>query len=92
MLDLKIYAPGHHCFHPRPCIKASNNVFVNGRGVNRVGDMWKYHSCKHHGGHVGYTVTGSNSVYCNGKPVGRLKDQINCGSKIMTASSNVYAG
>ena len=34
---------GHSCYPPRPCVEASGNVFVNGRGVHRVGDAWAVH-------------------------------------------------
>lgn len=34
---------GHSCFPARPCVEASDNVFVNGRGVHRVGDGWAVH-------------------------------------------------
>ena len=76
----------------RPCITASEDVFCNGRGVNRVGDEWIYHHCSHHGGHNGHTIQGSSSVFVNGRPVGRVRDQIDCGSKIATGSGNVFAG
>lgn len=89
--DYTISVLGHQCWHPRPCIMASTDVFVNGRGVNRVGDMWMVHCC-HSKCHPGKTARGSSSVFANGKPVGRIKDAISCGSKIMTGSSNVFAG
>jgi uncharacterized Zn-binding protein involved in type VI secretion len=34
---------GHSCFPPRPNTEASPNVFVNGKGVHRVGDAWAIH-------------------------------------------------
>jgi len=34
---------GHGCFQPRPCVEASGNVFVNGKGVHRLGDAWAVH-------------------------------------------------
>lgn len=34
---------GHGCFRPRLNVEASGNVFVNGRGVHRVGDRWAVH-------------------------------------------------
>jgi hypothetical protein len=34
---------GHACFPPRPCTSASGDVFVNGRGIHRVGDAWAVH-------------------------------------------------
>jgi len=34
---------GHGCWPPRQNIEASPNVFVNGRGVHRLGDAWAVH-------------------------------------------------
>lgn len=34
---------GHGCWPGRPSIEASTNVFVNGRGVHRLGDSWAVH-------------------------------------------------
>ena len=34
---------GHGCWPPRQNIEASQNVFVNGRGVHRLGDAWAVH-------------------------------------------------
>lgn len=34
---------GHSCYSQRPNDEASNNVFVNGLGVHRVGDHWITH-------------------------------------------------
>ena len=43
---------GHSCFPPRPNSGASGNVYVNGKGVHRVGDGWQLHKCgkNKHGG------------------------------------------
>lgn len=34
---------GHDDFQPRGCVEASKNVFINGKGVHRLGDKWKMH-------------------------------------------------
>lgn len=81
---------GHDCYSPRNNLQASVNVFVNKRGVHRVGDIWAPHCCE--GCHPGNTAAGSSSVFVNGQAVGRIGDQINCGSVIMTGSANVNAG
>jgi hypothetical protein len=36
---------GHGCFPSRPNIGASGNVFVNGKGVQRLGDPYASHCC-----------------------------------------------
>ena len=69
---------GHGCWWPRPAISASNNVFVNGRGVVREGDAYDIHCCKHHC-HPGALAKGSSKVFANGKGLGRIGDAVNCG-------------
>lgn len=41
---------GHpHCYPATPAVGASQNVIVNGRGQNRVGDAWQTHgACEDH--------------------------------------------
>lgn len=82
---------GHGCFPPRKNIQASDNVFVNGKGVHRVGDAWDLHCC----GipcHSGTAATGSSSVFVNSKPVCRIGDSVDCGSTMAQGSENVFAG
>lgn len=81
---------GHDCHSPRNNVQASANVFINKRGVHRVGDLWAPHCCE--GCHTGTTAAGSSSVFVNGQAASRIGDQISCGSVIMTGSANVYAG
>lgn len=78
---------GHYPFGPRPNDEASSNVFVNGKGVVRVGDHWAVH-----GTHDGVQATGSSSVFVNGKAVARIGDAISCGDFVAEGSSNVFAG
>lgn len=54
-------------------ITASTSVFVNGRGIVRVGDG-VIHSCPHCG--VGVATTGSGSVFVNGRGVHRIGDVV----------------
>jgi len=86
---------GHGCWPPRPCISASNDVIVNGRGIHRRGDSWAVH-CKPCGKcsccHGGTLVGGSSTVFANGRQAGRLGDPISCGSLCSTGSPNVNAG
>lgn len=82
---------GHGCYPSRANISASENVFVNGRGVHRVGDSWDTHCC----GpvcHGGIAATGSSTVFVNGKPACKVGDKVDCGSTMATGSENVSIG
>jgi uncharacterized Zn-binding protein involved in type VI secretion len=72
---------------PTPAIECSENVFVNGRGVVRVGDAFQPH-CKH----SRIVSKGSSSVFVNGKAVCRIGDLLSCGDKVCEGSENVFAG
>lgn len=82
---------GHDCFPPRPVIQASTNVFINGRGANRLGDMLAVHCCMI-SCHEGHSVQGSPTVNVNSKPLVRVQDAIDCGSYMMTGSLDVFSG
>ncbi len=79
---------GHGGYEPRPNIEASSSVFVNGRGVHRVGDGWDIH-CEI-GCHGGIMAGGSPTVFANGKAVARRGDSVNCGSVAFEGSLNVF--
>jgi uncharacterized Zn-binding protein involved in type VI secretion len=72
---------------PTPAIGCSSDVFVNGKGVVRVGDAFQPH-CKH----SRVVAKGSSSVYVNGKQVCRIGDPLSCGDKVCEGSGNVFAG
>jgi uncharacterized Zn-binding protein involved in type VI secretion len=82
---------GHGCFPPRPCIEASEDVFVNGQGVNRVGDHWETHCCTIIC-HDSVSAQGSETVFINGKPAVRIGDAIECGSVSAQGSPSVFYG
>lgn len=86
------YCSGHGDFPPRPCISASTNVFINGRGAVRVSDVWDTHCNPAPSCHNGTTVSGSTRVFINGLPAARVGDSIDCGSVIGTGSPNVFIG
>ena len=81
---------GHGCFPARPNDTASTDVFINGRGVHRVGDHWITHCCGP-SCHDGNEATGSPNVFVNGKAVARIGDTISCGDFDATGSPNVFA-
>jgi uncharacterized Zn-binding protein involved in type VI secretion len=72
---------------PTPAVESSGNVFVNGRGVVRVGDAFKPH-CKH----SRVVASGSHNVYVNGRQVCRIGDKLSCGDIVCEGSSNVFVG
>jgi len=82
---------GHGCYPSRANTSASNDVFVNNKGVHRVGDSWATHCC----GipcHSGVASSGSKTVFVNGKSACRIGDKVSCGSTMATGSNNVFVG
>ena len=81
---------GHGIFPSRRVIQGSNNVFINGLPAVRVNDEWEEHC----GGlcHNGFSETGSKTVFINGLPAFRIGDKIDCGSRGMTGSDDVFTG
>ena len=76
--------------------QGSTNVFVNGIGVSRQGDLNTAHVkpavpvCI---GHVGAIAVGSTKVFANGKGVGRTGDGLTAGCTACgVGSTNVFAG
>jgi uncharacterized Zn-binding protein involved in type VI secretion len=82
---------GHGCFPPRVNDSASSDVFVNSKGVHRVGDHWIPHKCNKKT-HDSTLASGSSTVFVNGKAVGRIGDDVACGSVIAQGSPNVFSG
>ena len=83
----------------------SNNVFVNGIGVSRQGDINTPHLGQPHlpseagGPHPNCTprqdfiAVGSRTVFVNGKGCGRIGDKISgFGTSVSEGSQNVFAG
>ena len=71
----------------------SEDVFVNGVGVFRVGDSGSC-NCPHGGTFKG--VSGSTQVFANGKQVARIGDSTSCVScglagTVTSGSPNVFA-
>ena len=79
-------------YPPRPCITASDDVFVEGKAVHREQDNWAMHACPNTPPHDGVLAKGSSTVYANGKAIARIGDPISCGSKTRDGSQTVFAG
>ena len=79
---------GHGCFPSRPNIEASGNVFVNGLGVQRIGDAYAAHCCV--SCHDGVASSGSGHVFVNGRALVRISDSVSCGSAVAEGSGNVF--
>mgnify|MGYP003387298334 FL=1 len=72
----------------------SSNVFVNGTGISREGDVNTLHKkppapCPKHAKGI---TTGSNTVKINGLGCGRIGDSITGCTSVAEGSDNVFAG
>lgn len=75
--------------HGGSIITASSNVFINGKGVARHGDL---HSCPLEG-HGVTAMNSSATTKVNGQPVVRIGiDYAGCGAVIVSGSPNTNAG
>lgn len=83
---------GHDACPPTALVEAGSDVFVNGKGIGRVGDSYAAHGCIDHPSHVGHISSGSSTVFINGKPAGRIGDPVDCGGSVAEGSPNVYIG
>ena len=84
-----------HC-SPMTRLGKSSNVFVNGIGVSRQGDLNTAHllppnipPCP---GHAAGIATGSLTVKVNGRGIGRVTDSISGCTSVASGSANVFAG
>ena len=82
-----------HCSTPRRDA-CSGNVFVNGIGISRQGDVNTSHllpgaPCPPHTAPI---ATGSTTVFVNNKGCGRIGDAISGCTSVATGSPNVFAG
>ena len=71
----------------------SGNVFANGIGISRQGDVNTVHllpaPCPPHSAPI---ASGSSTVFVNGKGCGRVGDGISGCTSVAAGSSNVFAG
>ena len=82
-----------HCSTPRRDA-CSGDVFVNGIGISRQGDVNTSHllpgaPCPPHTAPI---AVGSTTVFVNNKGCGRIGDAISGCTSVATGSSNVFAG
>ena len=82
-----------HCSIPSR-EQCSTDVFVNGIGISRQGDLNDSHLlpgaiCPSHQAPI---TTGSPTVFINGKGCGRVGDAVTDCRPVATGSSNVFAG
>jgi len=88
---LKDLTAGHGCHPPVVGTTASPNVFVNGRPVHTVGDVFQPHTCGPDT-HADVAVKGSLKVLTNGKSTMRLGDKLAPPSIMVMGAWNVFAG
>ena len=76
--------------------QGSTNVFVNGIGVSRQGDLNTAHllppnipPCPAHAAGI---AKGSLTVKVNGRGIGRVTDSISGCTSVASGSTNVFAG
>lgn len=83
---------GHDACPPTEMISASADVFINGKGAGRMGDIYAAHGCRDHSAHYGKISGGSASVFINGKPAARIGDPVSCGGNVAEGSPDVFIG
>ena len=80
-----------HCT-PGARAQGSSNVFANGKGISRQGDLSTTHYLDRNTTHTAAITTGSNTVFVNGKGCGRIGDEISGCTAVAQGSPNVFAG
>jgi uncharacterized Zn-binding protein involved in type VI secretion len=87
-----------HCTTPTRA-EGSSNVFANGIGVSRQGDLNTPHHAPPHkdthpfcNTHVAAISVGSSTVFVNDRGCGRVGDKIEGCTAVAQGSPNVFAG
>jgi uncharacterized Zn-binding protein involved in type VI secretion len=73
--------------HGGAIVSGSPNVFVNGRPIARVGDIY---ACPIHGSNP--IVRGSSRTFANERRIARIGDSTACGASIVSGSPNTFDG
>jgi uncharacterized Zn-binding protein involved in type VI secretion len=87
-------ATNHGCDGSTVTKDGSSDVFINGIGIVRSGDLCEVHTIPSGPACVPHQVpltSFSSTVFVNGKGVGRLGDEYS-GHTITSGSPNVFAG
>lgn len=85
---------GHGCTATTTTNVCSSDVFINGKGVCRVGDAITVHTHSVGDKCINHTVTisaGSSTVFVDGIAVARDSDAVDAGN-ISSGSTNVFSG
>jgi uncharacterized Zn-binding protein involved in type VI secretion len=80
---------GHGCYPGHKIAQGSPNVFANNLNVARLGDKSTVHCCGpacHSGGMAGPHPT----VFVNGLDMQKVGDPVDCGSKQVEGSPDVF--
>lgn len=72
--------------------QCSPNVFVNGIGLVRIGDVVQNHPLGGCGPDTSGLTISSSTVFANNKGAGRIGDQYTSDNTITTGSPNVFIG
>lgn len=83
---------GHDACAPGPLTGCSANVFVNGMGLGRLGDIYASHGCVTHPSHMDSIAAGSSTVFINGLPAARIGDAVSIAGAVRDGSGNVFIG
>jgi len=75
---------GHDLCPPTIGITGDSLVFVNGRPVMRLGDLFAEHGCPDHPVHEQPIADASKLCFTNGIPIARVTDPIACGGEVAT--------
>ena len=86
------YCTGHDDCAPTPLVTFSPDVFINGRGAGRVGDLYAPHGCIVHPTHQDHISAGSGTVKINGIPAARIGDPVILAGSVRDGSGNVTIG
>ena len=80
---------GHDACGGTSVMTCSSNVFTEGGGLARVGDLGIPHGCKDHPAHPPIIANGSSSIIVNGKIVAKSGSACSCGCSVVSGCSTI---
>jgi len=85
---------GYLCGSPVQTVtnQGSSDVFVNGYGIVRQGDLVGVHAAGGCGPDLSVLTTFSSTVFINGRGAGRIGDEYTSDNIIISGSRNVFIG